>query len=205
LNVNLSDEVNRLRSAKLENIRLREMLQMKDRSYFKLIPADVIGKSLHLLRNTITLNVGENDGIKPDMPIVSESGLAGKIITISSHYSICQLMLNKDFRVSAKIQRTRVDGIVGWDGGDYVQMKNVAKTQDVKEGDAVTTSEYSSVFPKDIKIGIVAKVSEKQGNLFKEIAISPSTNFFTLEQVFVIASVQDTERVALEKRAGVLK
>jgi rod shape-determining protein MreC len=202
LNVNLSDEVNRLREARLENLRLRGMLEMRERSPFHLVPADIVGKSLHLLRNTVTLNVGENAGVKPDMPIISESGLVGRVLLTSGHYSVGQLMLNKDFRASAKIQRSRVDGIITWDGGAWLDMKNVAKSQDVKEGDVVTTSEYSSTFPQDIKIGTVSRVTETPGNLFKEIQVTPSVDFPTLEQAFVITALPDTERAGIEKRTS---
>jgi rod shape-determining protein MreC len=200
LNVNLSDEVSRLREARLENLRLREMLGMKSQEGFTLLPAEVVGKSLHLLRNTITMNAGEQDGIKPDMPIISELGLVGKVIASSSHYSVGHLVINKDFRASATVQRSRVDGIITWDGGEVLRLKNVAKNQDVQPGDVVITSEYSNAFPRDIMIGTILKVSEKPGSLFKEIDIAPSVDFASLEEVFVITAVPDTERISLEKR-----
>jgi rod shape-determining protein MreC len=202
LNVNLSDEVSRLREARLENIRLREMLDMKGRKDFSLLPADVIGKSLHLLRNTITIDAGESDGVKSEMPIVSETGLVGKVVAISRHFSIGQLVINKDFRASARVQRSRVDGIIAWDGGEMLQLKNVAKKQDVKEGDVIITSEYSSVFPTGIKVGVVSRISEKPGSLFKDIDLTPAVDFPSLEQVFIITTATDTERVALESRAA---
>ena len=200
LNVNLSDEVNRLREARLENIRLRSMLGLKEKSDFKLLTADIIGKNLHLLNNTITLNVGENDGVRNDMPIISEMGLVGKIIATSKHYSIGQLMLNKDFRASAKIQRNRIDGIIVWNKGLNVELKNIVKTQEVRVGDVVMTSEYSSIFPPNIKIGTVTNVSEQPGSLFKQIEVLPSVDFTSLEQVFIVTAVQDTERINLEKK-----
>ncbi len=200
LNVNLSDEVNRLREARLENIRLRSMLGLKDKSDFKLLTADIIGKNLHLLNNTITLNVGENNGVRNNMPIISEMGLVGKIIATSKHYSIGQLMLSKDFRASAKIQRNRIDGIIVWNKGSNVELKNIVKTQEVRIGDVVLTSEYSSIFPPNIKIGTVYNVSEQPGSLFKQIEVTPSVDFTMLEQVFIVIAVQDTERVNLEKK-----
>ena len=199
LNVNLSDEVSRLREARLENLRLRGLAGFKDQSPFTLVAADVVGKSFHLLRNTITLNVGLSDSVKTDMPIISESGLVGKIIASGERYSIGQLMFNKDFRASVKVQRSRVDGIVSWEGGDVLRMKNVAKMQDVREGDVVTTSEYSNIFPRNIKIGYISKISQGAGTLFKEIEVTPSADLIGLEQVFVVRAVADSERVAMEK------
>jgi rod shape-determining protein MreC len=200
MNVNLSDEVNRLREARLENLRLREMQGMKEHSPFALVAADIVGKSLLLMRNTITLNMGEANGIRPDMPIINPSGVVGKVILTSAHYAIGQIMLNKDFRASVKIQRSRIDGIIAWDGVEGVHMKNVAMTQDVREGDIVTTSEYSNVFPPNIRIGVVSRVTAKAGNLFKEILVTPDVDFASLEQVFVIVTPRDPERIELEKK-----
>jgi rod shape-determining protein MreC len=201
LNVNLSNEVSLLREARIENLRLRGMLGLKEHTMFSLVTGEVVGKSLLLLRNTITMNIGEQDGVKTDMPIVSESGLVGKVTATSARYSIGQLVLNKDFRSSAKVQRSRVDGIIAWDGGDALRLKNVSKMQDVKEGDIITTSEYSSIFPRDIKIGFVSRISHKSGSLFEEIEVTPSVDFATIEQVFVVTAVPDTERTSLEKKA----
>lgn len=202
LSVNLSDEVNRLREARLENMRLREIIGLKERTTFKLVAGDIVGKNTHLLRNTITVNIGEADGVKPDMAIISEHGLVGKIIAASDHYSVGQIMFNKDFRASAKIQRNRVDGIVSWSGGEIVNLENISLMQDIKEGDVITTSEYSTIFPPDVKIGYVTKVSEQPGSLFKNIEVTPGVEFSSLEQVFVVIASVDSERVALEKKVA---
>ena len=202
LNVSLSDEVSRLRSSRLENMRLRGLLSLREQSRFPMVAADVIGKSMSMLRNTITLNVGSSSGVKPDMPIVSESGLVGKVTAVSSHYAIGQIMLNKDFRASAKVLRNSIDGIVSWTGGDLVRLRNVAKKQDVREGDLIVTSDYSSIFPRDIKIGTIARITERPGSLMKDIDITPAVDFATLEQVFIVLAVPDPERSQLEQKAA---
>jgi rod shape-determining protein MreC len=198
LNVTLSDEVSRLREAKLENVQLRRLLKFNEESTYKLITADVIGKSLYLLRNTITLNAGHSDSVRVNMPIITEQGIVGRIIATSANYSIGQILFNKDFRTSVKIQRSRVDGILAWAGGDYLLMKNVSKKQDVKVGDLVITSEYSKIFPSNFKVGLVTKVTENPISLFKDIQIEPSVDFARLEQVFIIQTLPDTQRVYLE-------
>ncbi|MDI6804100.1 MAG: rod shape-determining protein MreC [Bacteroidota bacterium] len=200
LNVTLLDETSRLRESKLENVSLRELLGFKEKIKYKFVAADVIGKTLHLQRNTITLNVGKNNNVNIDMPVVCEQGIVGRVVAVSTNYSIVQLLLNKDFRTSVKIQRSRVDGILAWDGSDRLMMKNVSKKQDVKIGDGAITSEYSKIFPPDIKVGVVASVIENPITLFKDILLEPSVDFTRLEQVFVITSIVDTERVNLENK-----
>ncbi len=197
INVNLADEVNQLREARLENIRFRSMLALKETSSIGLTPAKIIGKNINLLRNTITLNVGENDGIETGNPIVTGEGLVGRIIGISGGYSIAQLVLNVDFRASAKVQRSRVDGIVAWDGKTLL-LKEIAKSLDVKEGDAVITSEYSNAFPPGIKIGIVSKITGIPNSLFKKVEVLPTVNFTMTEEVYVMDFVPSLERLEME-------
>ena len=197
-NIELADEANRLREAKLENLRLRQLLGLKDRLPFNLISGSVIGKNLSLLRNTLTLDIGDADGVKPFMPVVGDGGLVGLVVAVTPHHAIVNLLLNIDFRASAKIERSRVDGIIAWDGKNLV-LKNVAKTLDVKAGDVVITSSYSSSYPADIRIGIVNEVREQPGTLFKLIVVVPSVDFVKLEEVFVLTTLPDEERVDLEK------
>jgi rod shape-determining protein MreC len=197
------DEVSRLREARLENIRLRQALNLPRRPDRTYIAADVVGKTLQLLRNTITLNVGERDGIAVNMPIVSERGLVGKIVATSNRYSVGQILLNRDLRVSAKVQRNRVDGIVRWDNGRLISLQNVVKTADVQSGDLVVTSGYSNVYPGGIPIGVVNSSRVQSESLFLSVEVTPLVDFEHLEEVFVLSTIPDTSRNAAEVRAHV--
>ncbi len=198
MNVDLADEASRLREARLENDRLKNLLGLKESYQYPLIAGKVIGKNLTLLRNTITLNVGIVNGVKIQMPVVGDRGLVGVISSINDHFSIVRILLNADFRASAKIERSRVDGILAWDGDDLL-LTNVAKTLDVVAGDSVITSNYSSTYPPNIPIGVVRAVSEQQGSLFKKIYVTPGVNFVKLEEVFVISYLPEAERLELEQ------
>lgn len=197
VNVNLSDEVNQLRESRLENIRLRSMIALRETSSVKLTAAKVVAKNLNLLRNTITIDAGTNNNIHIGNPIITGEGLMGRIVSTSNDYAIGQMIVNVDFRASAKVQRSRVDGIIAWDGKTLL-LKNVAKSLDVKIGDAVVTSEYSNAFPSGIKIGIVSTVNELPNSLFKKIEVTPTVNLTQTEEVFVVDYIPSLERIALE-------
>jgi len=198
LNLTLADEVNRLREAKLENMRLRQLLGLKEKAQFSYVGAKVVGKNLQLLRNTITLDVGESNGIQMNMPVVTENGLAGKVVAVSAHYAVAQILFNRDLRVSAKDQRSRIDGIIRWDGGSTLSFQDVAKTLDIQAGDVIITSEYSSLFPPGIRIGVVSGARPVQGSLFQAVDVTPGVDFYRLEQAFVIITPSDSARVSLE-------
>ncbi|HTX19593.1 MAG TPA: rod shape-determining protein MreC [Bacteroidota bacterium] len=199
MNVNLADEVNQLREAKLENMRLRSMIALKESTTTPLTAGKVIAKNLNLLRNTVTLNIGADDGVVAGMPIVTGEGLVGRVIATSGGYSIGEVMVNVDFRASAKDQRSRVDGIIAWDGKSVI-LKNIAKSLDVRPGDAIVTSEYSDVFPSGIKIGVVSAVTEIPGSLFKKVEVEPAVDFVKLEEAFVIHFLPNLEKLRLEEK-----
>ncbi|MBI4428699.1 MAG: rod shape-determining protein MreC [Ignavibacteriales bacterium] len=200
VNIELADQANQLREAKLENLRLRQMVGLKEQSQYPLVGAKVIGKNLTLMRNTITLDKGKSDGVQEHMPVVSEAGLVGVVVAASDHYAVANIILNVDFRASAKIQRSRVDGILAWDGKTLL-LKNIAKTLDVNVGDVVITSEYSSTYPPGIRVGIVSNVREQAGTLFKTVLIVPSVDFVKMEEIFVVTQTPDAERLELEQKA----
>jgi len=200
-NIELADEASQLREAKLENFRLKHLLGLKNRVEYEFVAGNIVTKNLTLLRNSLTLDVGEADGVRASMPVVNDAGLVGVVIAVSQHYAVVNILLNTDFRASAKIQRSRVDGILAWDG-TRLTLKNIAKTLDVKQGDVVITSEYSSTFPAGIRIGLVSDVREQEGSLFKQVVIAPSVDFRRLEEVFVLSSVADPEKTDLEQQVN---
>ncbi len=199
-NIFLLNELSQLREERLENIRLRKILGFKEKNNnYSFVPADVVGKTLVSPYNYIVLNVGSNDGIEISMPIICESGVVGKIMKVGKNYSIGMILLHKDFRASAKIQRSRVDGIISWNGDEYLLMLNVAKTMDVEVGDVVITSEYSTIFPPGFEIGVIAEIDNSVPGLFKKIKVKPSVDFTKLEEVFVVKYKYDIERDEIEQ------
>lgn len=198
-NIKLSNEVSNLKESKLENIRLTKLTELKDKVNLGVVSGKIVNKSLTQTRNTITINVGDKDSVKLNMPVITDAGLVGKIAAISKNYSIVQILYNKDLKFSVKSQRSRVDGILNYDGAGNLLMTNVPKSADVKVGDIIITSEYSNSFPAGIPVGEVVEEGTVD-NLFKRIIISPSVNFKTLEEVFVLKYISDAERTELEKK-----
>lgn len=196
-NIELSNEVSALKEAKLENLRLTKILSLKEKNIFGVVIAKIVNKSLVQARNTITLNVGEADSVKVNMPVITDDGLVGRIVSASSNYSIAQILYNRNLSISVKIQRSRVDGILNYDGAGNLVITNVPKSADVKLGDIVITSQYSNFFPAGIPVGTVVEEGNLD-NLFKKVIVKPLVSFTSLEEVFVLRYLPDKERLDLE-------
>ena len=198
-NIKLSNEIANLKEAKLENIRLLKLLKFKETSNLPVISGKIINKSIIQTRNSITLNIGDADSVRINMPVITDDGLVGRIVTTSKNYSIAQILLNKDLRISVKCQRNRVDGILNYDGVQNLTVNNVLKNAEINAGDIFISSEYSSNFPGGIPIGVVVEIGNLD-NIFKKITLRPLVNFEKLEEVFVLKSLPEKEKTELEKK-----
>ncbi len=197
-NIKLANEVASLKEARLENIRLSKLLTMKEQTGANVVSASIINKSIVKRRNTITLDVGTDDGIELNMTVITDDGLVGKIVATSKNYSIAQILYNNDLKITVKGQRSRIDGIMTYDGVEHLLVNEVPKSADIKVGDLIVTSEYSNTFPAGIPVGTVIEEGNLD-NLFKRIVISPSVDFSILEEVFVLKYLPNNERKNLEE------
>lgn len=196
-NIQLANELSTLKEAKLENIRLSRTLGLKDKNISGVIIARIVNKSLVHARNTITLNVGESDSVKVNMPVITDDGLVGRVVSVSKNYSIAQILYNRNLNVSVKNQRSRVDGILNYDGAGNLVINNVPKSADVKQGDIIITSPYSNYFPAGVPVGTVVEEGNLD-NLFKKVIVDPSVSFTDLEEVFILKHLPEKERIDLE-------
>jgi len=197
-NIRLANEVSELKESRLQNQRLLKLLNFKEKSNLDVISAKIVHKTLIQTRNTLTLDVGESDNVKVGMPVITDAGLVGRIISASLNYSICQIIYNKDLKVSVKTRRSRVDGILNYEGPGVISVSKVPKSADVVVGDLFITSEYSNNFPAGIPVGIVTE-SGNLDNLFKKVIIEPAVNFRDVEEVFILKKIPDKERETIEK------
>jgi rod shape-determining protein MreC len=176
------------------------MMRLPQYTEHKLIAADIVGKTTTEQRNYATINRGKANGVREGMSCINDAGLVGIVIGASENYSVLELLINRDTRVSAKVLRTRVDGVIQWEGENILVLKNVPRSLDVRKYDVIVTSAYSSKYPANIVIGRVSTVEDEPNSLFHRIVVQPSVNFSTLEQVFIVDARPDPERIGLERK-----
>ncbi|HEX5315510.1 MAG TPA: rod shape-determining protein MreC [Candidatus Kapabacteria bacterium] len=199
--IELAAEVGRLRRSDVENRELRRLLGIAPRPDWTLVAAEVVGKTTTFQRNMLTINLGAKDSILPGMAVVTDAGLVGRIYATSENFSLVQMLFNTDLRTAAKIARTRVEGIITWEGGPSLMIRDIPKALDVQIGDLVVSSEYSSFFPADVAIGTIDSIAPEANSLFRRVMVLPSVDFYRVEHVYVIRKDIAKERERLELEA----
>jgi len=196
-NAELMIQVSMLREQGILNRELKGMLGMKDTTSLPLFPATIVSKSLSVTQNTITINAGLIDGIKPGMPVLSYRGLVGIIQTCSEDFSIARTLKNVDLKLAVKNEKNRLNGILKWDG-EKLMIVDVPRTYDFDVGDRIITSEVSSIIPIPIPVGLVSKIEEDKTGLLNLLQITPFEEVLSVENVFILMIVENVEKNNLE-------
>jgi len=180
-------ETDALHGERQENARLRQLLKLEERHPYSLIASSVVGRSLDRLGGSLTIDKGIADGVEPGRAILTPDGLVGRVDRATQHQARILTLLHRDCAVAARIERSRVDGVMQWEFGTQpvLNLSYVSSQEDVKAGDIVVTSGLGGMFPAGIRIGAVARVSLDPNGLMKEITVRPAVNFRSLEEILV--------------------
>ena len=202
INSDLADENARLRN-KLERIKISDNTDSitTDSAGYVFISSKVISNSVNLRNNYITIDKGIKDGIKTGMGIISPNGIVGIITNVSDHFSMGPTVINRKWKVSARIKKNNYFGSLSWDGKDYryALLNEIPTHVKLNIGDTIITSSYSSVFPEGYLIGKIESFNHKKGYNFYDIRIQLSTNFMTLRHVNIIKNFYYNELDSLHR------
>lgn len=194
-----------LRSLKVEPDSVEIPLDSALSSQFEFLGARVISNSLRFSQNHLTINKGSNQGVKPGMGIFNESGVVGRVKTVSDNYAVGISLLNTELLVSAIIKSTGDFGSINWNGSDSKKAKMLYVPRHVKAvvGDTVVTSGYSAVFPRNLSIGIISNVIQSGDPNYLDIEVELTTDFSKVAYVYLVNNTQIDELDSLYQKAEI--
>jgi rod shape-determining protein MreC len=183
----LQIEADALHSERLENVRLRRLLDLEERKPYELVASNVVARSLDRLGGSLTIDKGSADGIEPGRAVITPDGLVGRAERATPHQARILTLLHRECAVAARIERTRVDGVLEWEFGNQptLDLRYVSSQEDVKVGDLVVTSGLGGIFPPGIRVGTVARVGIEPNGLMKEILVRPAVDLRSVEEILV--------------------
>ena len=179
-----------------ENVRLRRLLELRERLPLATLAGEVIGRESGGWVRALTVNRGRGSGVSRQDPVVVPDGLVGRIVQVRPGASVVQLLNDPVSTVGAMVQRTRTPGLVEGDAAGTVRFKFMARDGGgVAPGDLIVTSGLSELFPKGLPIGRVVATEDKGSALFHFAVIAPAVDFTRVEDVLLLTG-QTTHDVA---------
>ena len=160
-----------------------------------LIPAQVVDNSVRKRDNMLVINAGSDDGVAPEMGVVSGTGVVGIVSAVTPHYALVMSILNSHSSISCRLRGTEYFGYLKWKGGKPLRayMDDVPRHAQIKKGDVVETSGFSSVFPAGIFLGKVAEINNSSDGLAFELEILLSTDLANIRHVNIIGNHNKAE------------
>lgn len=180
---------------KEENEELNELLGITEtvRDYDP-IQATVVSRSPERWVEQVTINKGEQDGVRSNMIVITAEGMVGKIKSTSEFTSNVQLLTGFDQynRISATISRKGENDIFGMIEGFDQESNSLLfriieeSDKDLEEGELVVSSELGGEFPAGLPIGTVKEVVSDQYGLTRIAMVEPAADIYDLRNVVVV-------------------
>lgn len=183
-----------------DSMRIRKVA----RPQYHFVAAKVIGNTINSANNWLYINRGSNDGLRPDMGVVTGKGIVGIARHVDPNFSAVMSVLHREAKFSVTLKKEKALGSLVWEGGDpsIMTLKFVPKHFDVKVGDEIVTSGYSELFPRGVPVGRVASkpIADKENQYFWIMQVRLSQDMSSVSDVYVVDNIYQTELDSLKQK-----
>jgi rod shape-determining protein MreC len=153
----------------------------------------VIARSPTLWHSAITVDLGSNDGVAVDDPVISGDGLVGQVSAVQPGSAQVTLLTDHRSAVSAKVVPGGVQGVIRPDVGDPedLVLDFIDSTKKVGAGQKVVTSGWraaglASLFPANLPVGEVTRASVEEQEASQQVHLRPFADLANLELIQVL-------------------
>lgn len=186
-----------------ENDRLRSFLQLKEQSKYKVLTARIIGRDPSVWFDSSIVNRGSLDGVKLNMPVVTDGGLVGRVTAVSPLTAQVDLITRDKSGLGAVIGQIGESNALGVVSGtskkDLLEMKYVPGNVDVQVGQSVFTTGQDGIFPPGLKVGEIVNLVTGSATTPHQIQIRPAAKLSSMQEVAILL-YEPPERTNFEQK-----
>ena len=154
----------------------------------KYIGASVIGRDPSPFLNYIIINRGSDDGLKRGMPVVTQNGLAGRVVQVTASGARVSLITDPATKINIRIEPSRSAAVLSGSITGDLTLEQIPQEADVNPGNLILTSGLGGNYPANIIIGQITSVKSRENALFQSASVQPVTDFDDLNIVLVITN-----------------
>jgi rod shape-determining protein MreC len=172
--------------------RLQHLLAFKEKFISQTVAAQVIGTSGSEHSHVLYIDKGSNDGLKPDMAVITPRGIVGKIAKAFPGTSQVLEINDATAGAGVMLERSRLRGVLRGTPSGLPEILHVMSDEKVMVGDPVVSSGGDQIYPRGLPIGTVFSVGpDPEGGPFMLVRVKPSADLDRVEEVLVITKVID--------------
>ncbi|MBA2699454.1 MAG: rod shape-determining protein MreC [Nocardioidaceae bacterium] len=204
--------ISRLRAVDANDNRdgaLAGIARLADTSGYDVVPSQVVGMGpAQSFTRTVSIDVGTDDGVGPDLTVINADGLVGRVVSATASTATVLLIIDSKSTTGGRLGDSMELGFLAGDGslsGDgSLQFSLVDHTVSPKEGDSVVSwgSRNGAPYIAGVPIGEVTNVHSSPAELTETATIDPYVDFSSLDVVAVVTAVdgRSTSNQAQEAR-----
>lgn len=188
-NANLKSRLINRKNADAQLKQLKSILDLAGAGGYKVVNARVISNgSSQSFSQTITIDLGANAGIKKNMTVLSQYGIAGVVKDVYPSTSLIQLAIDPSFRIGARVAGSQQIGILTGRGSSTASLQLLDNSTTVKEGDVLLSrgSIANRPFVPGVPLGIVTAVDNSAGAVAQSATVRYYTNFAAIGVVAIV-------------------
>lgn len=158
---------------------------------FDHVLASIVGFSGVFEERSLIIDKGSMDGIIAGYPVITTSGVVGKIESVSLNHSIVLPYNHSTFKLGVMSSRNKLQGMLISDifGNSYMSLIKLGA--DVLIGDTIVTSNISSIFPANFPVGKVSLIKEHSNQIHMLAQVDGFTDPVNLSYVIILKYKQE--------------
>lgn len=157
-----------------QNVRLRELLNSAALVDDKVIISELIGLDPSPFTQRIIIDKGSRDSVFVGQPVLDASGLMGQVVEVMPYTARVLLITDSVHSVPVQVNRNGLRAIASGSGSDYLELRHVPETSDIKEGDLLVSSGLGQRFPAGYPVARVRSVVHDAGQAFLQVQALPT-------------------------------
>jgi rod shape-determining protein MreC len=171
--------------------RLQALLGFQEKYIYSTVPAQAIGSSGSAQSHVFYIDKGANDGLKPDMAVITPDGVVGKVRDVFPHTAQVLAVNDQSSGAGVILETTRIRGILRGNVDGQLMIVGILADERIKPGEQVLTAGGDLVFPRGLPVGVVDKVvRDPDRDAFIDVMVKPAAHLDRLDEVLVITSTQ---------------
>tara|TARA_B100000446_G_scaffold40601_3_gene36249 strand:+ start:1785 stop:2594 length:810 start_codon:yes stop_codon:yes gene_type:complete len=182
-------KLQQMASLAAENVRLRQLLNSAEMVKDRVLVAELVGISPDPLTHRVIVNKGRQHGVYLGQPLLDAHGLMGQVVEVSDNTSQVLLITDATHALPVQVNRNGVRAVAEGTGDLYqLQLRHLANTVDVREGDALVSSGLGQRFPVGYPVAEVVSVTHDPGKPFARVVARPQAQLNRSRHVLLVFS-----------------
>jgi rod shape-determining protein MreC len=173
---------------------------------YALVPTRVVGLgSAQSFSHTVTIDAGSRAGIHPDMTVVNNDGLVGRVLRVTRTTATVLLIVDNDSVVGGRVGESMEvgflhgRGVLGNDGRLDLELVDQSVVPDRDDTVVTWGSEGGAPYVSGIPVGRVTSVFSSLRETSQRAVIAPYVDFGALDLVgVVVPSGTTSDRAVIE-------